>query len=184
MSATVVTPAEAPGERPREESLNYLNASHTIKSWLLTGDHKRIAILYLISVSLFFFVGSLAAGAIRLQLTSPASTLFETDTYNKIFTAHGIIMIFFFLIPAIPAVFGNFLIPIMIGARDLAFPRLNLVSWYLYIIAGGVAVAALCTGGVDTGWTFYTPFSSMYSNTQVTSRWRSSASSSTGSARS
>lgn len=146
---------------------NFMNASHTIESWLLTKDHKRIAVLYLISVSIFFFAGSVAAGLIRVELTSPYGIFFESETYNKLFTAHGVIMIFFFLIPSIPATLGNFLIPIMIGARDLAFPRLNLLSWYLYVVSGIMAIAALCMGGVDTGWTFYTPYSSLYSNSQV-----------------
>src|SRR5690349_481438 len=105
---------------------NYLNAQTTVKSWLLTGDHKRIAVLYLISISIFFLLGGIFASLIRLELTSPAGVLLESETYNKVFTAHGIIMIFFFLVPSIPAVFGNFFLPMMIGARDLAFPRLNL----------------------------------------------------------
>jgi len=150
------------------EQPNYLEAGHTVKSWLLTGDHKRIAVLYLISTSIFFFVGSILAGLIRLELTSPAGVLLENETYNKVFSAHGIVMIFFFLIPAVPAVLGNFILPIMIGARDLAFPRLNLASWYVYMIAGLLAIAGLLMGGVDTGWTFYTPYSSLYSNSQVT----------------
>ncbi len=152
---------------PHEE-VNYLNNGHTLKSWLLTGDHKRIAMLYLISISVFFFLGSIAAGMIRLELTQPGGTMLESDTYNKAFTAHGVIMIFFFLVPSIPAVFGNFLIPLMIGARDLAFPRLNLLSWYLYMFGGVLMLMGLAGGGVDTGWTFYTPYSSLYSNTQVT----------------
>jgi cytochrome c oxidase subunit I len=147
---------------------NYLNNGNTVKSWLLTTDHKRIAIMYLISISIFFAVGGAAAGMIRAELISPNGVMFRSDTYNKIFTLHGVVMIFFFLIPSIPATFGNFLVPLMIGARDLAFPRLNLGSWYLYTIAGTIAVVAMLTGGVDTGWTFYTPYSSMYSKTQVT----------------
>jgi cytochrome c oxidase subunit 1 len=154
------------GESPKAPP-SYLQAGHSIKSWLLTGDHKRIAVLYLISVSVFFFFGSLAASMIRIELVSPRGVMLESDTYNKVFTAHGIIMIFFFLIPAIPAVLGNFLLPIMIGARDLAFPRLNLLSWYLYVAGGLCGVLAIAFGGVDTGWTFYTPYSSMYSNTNV-----------------
>jgi cytochrome c oxidase subunit 1 len=161
---TLETVVEEPREAPAP---SYLEDGHTLKSWLLTGDHKRIAILYLISVSIFFFVGSIAAGLIRLELVSPLGLMFQNDTYNKIFTAHGIVMIFFFMIPAIPAVLGNFLVPLMIGARDLAFPRLNLLSWYLYIAGATCAVIAMLTGGVDTGWTFYTPYSSVYSHSQV-----------------
>src|SRR6187401_3125540 len=114
-------------------ALNYLNNGHSLSSWLLTKDHKRIALLYLASITVFFFLGGFFALMIRLELLTPAGDLVFADTYNKLFTMHGIIMIFFFLIPSIPAVFGNFLIPIMIGARDLAFPRLNLASWYIYI---------------------------------------------------
>jgi cytochrome c oxidase subunit 1 len=146
---------------------NYLTDDYGIFSWLLTRDHKRIAILYMISVSLLFFVGGFFAFMLRLELLTPEGDLFTSDTYNKFFTLHGIVMIFFFLIPAIPAVLGNFLIPIMLGAKDLAFPRLNLLSWYLYIIGASFGVYVIVTGGVDTGWTFYTPFSTQYSNTHV-----------------
>ncbi|MGI8494224.1 MAG: cytochrome c oxidase subunit I [Pyrinomonadaceae bacterium] len=151
-------------ERP---ALNYLNNGYTVRSWLLTKDHKRIAILYLLSVSVFFLLGGIYAGCIRLELLTPQSDLFESGTYNKLFTHHGIMMVFFFLIPAIPAVLGNFLLPIMIGAKDLAFPRINLLSWYIYIAAGGLALYALLAGGVDTGWTFYVPYSTTFSNQYV-----------------
>ncbi len=147
--------------------LNYLNVAYTAKSWLLTVDHKRIAILYLIGVTLFFFLGGLFAVLIRLELLTPAGDLMQSETYNKMFTMHGIMMVFFFLIPSIPATLGNFLIPMMIGARDLAFPRLNLLSWYVYMVGGLFTFAAILLGGVDTGWTFYTPYSSTYSNTNV-----------------
>src|SRR5687768_12711662 len=147
--------------------LNYLNNGYTLKSWLLTKDHKRIAIMYLATVSLFFMAGGLYASAIRLELLTPASDLLETQTYNKVFTQHGILMIFFFLIPSIPAVLGNFLIPIMIGAKDLALPRINLLSLYIYWIGGALTLWALMQGGVDTGWTFYTPYSTTFSNTYV-----------------
>ncbi|MBV8741658.1 MAG: cytochrome c oxidase subunit I [Sinobacteraceae bacterium] len=146
---------------------SYLEAGHSLRSWLTTHDHKRIAILYATAITAFFFVGGVAASIIRLQLLTPAGTLVSAQTYNKLFTAHGIIMVWFFLIPSIPATLGNFLIPLMIGARDLAFPRLNLWSWYLYIFGGLFTVATLIAGGVDTGWTFYTPFSTMFSSTYV-----------------
>ncbi len=146
---------------------NYLTNGFTLKSWLLTKDHKRIAIMYLITVSLFFFAGGLYASAIRLELLTPASDLLQTGTYNKVFTQHGILMIFFFLIPSIPAVLGNFLLPIMIGAKDLALPRVNLLSLYIYWVGGLLTVYALLQGGVDTGWTFYTPYSTTFSNTYV-----------------
>ncbi|HVT12089.1 MAG TPA: cbb3-type cytochrome c oxidase subunit I [Fimbriimonadaceae bacterium] len=162
-------PAIGAGELlpPQEEKKNYLNVEHTVRSWLLTGDHKRIAILYLFSVSLFFMIGGIFASLIRLELISPSGVLLESETYNKIFSAHGIVMIFLFLVPSIPAVFGNFFLPIMIGARDLAFPRMNLMSWYVYWLGGLLISSGLILGGVDTGWTFYTPYSSLYSNTQV-----------------
>ncbi|WP_309714547.1 cbb3-type cytochrome c oxidase subunit I, partial [Armatimonas sp.] len=137
------------------------------RSWLLTEDHKRISILYLISVSFFFMLGGFAAGLIRLELTSPAGVILESETYNKVFSAHGVIMVFLFLVIARPAVFGNFFVPLMIGARDLAFPRLNLFSWYLYNLGGAFILWGMIGGGVDGGWTFYPPYSSMYSNTQV-----------------
>jgi cytochrome c oxidase subunit I len=149
------------------ERKNYLNAEYGIRSWLLTTDHKRIALLYLLSITFFFFVGGFFALLIRLELLTPAGDLMTADMYNKAFTMHGQIMVFFFLIPSIPAVLGNFLIPMMIGAKDLAFPRINLLSWYIYIVAGGLYLYCLATGGVDTGWTFYTPYSSLFSNTHV-----------------
>ncbi|HEY4932142.1 MAG TPA: cytochrome c oxidase subunit I [Terriglobales bacterium] len=149
------------------ETENYLNNGYGLKSWLLTRDHKRIAILYLISITAMFFVGGFFAMLIRLELLTPAGDLVSSDTYNKLFTMHGISMIFFFLIPSVPAVLGNFLIPLMVGAKDLAFPRINLLSWYLYIIGAAFALVSMVMGGVDTGWTFYTPFSTTYSNTHV-----------------
>jgi len=150
-----------------EPRLNYLNNGFTLRSWLLTKDHKRIAILYLLSVSVFFLIGGIYASLIRLELLTPQSDLLESGTYNKVFTQHGIIMVFFFLIPSIPAVLGNFLIPLMIGAKDLAFPRINLLSWYIYIAGGLFTLYALLQGGVDTGWTFYTPYSTTFSNSYV-----------------
>jgi cytochrome c oxidase subunit I len=147
--------------------LNYLNNGFTLKSWLLTKDHKRIAIMYLVTVSLFFMAGGMYASAIRLELLTPASDLLESGTYNKVFTQHGILMIFFFLIPSIPAVLGNFMLPIMIGAKDLALPRINLLSLYIYWIGGAFTIWALLQGGIDTGWTFYTPYSTTFSNTYV-----------------
>ena len=152
-----------------EAKTNYLNADYSIKSWLLTTDHKRIAILYLISITMFFFLGGIFAMLIRLELLTPAGDLVLADTYNKLFTMHGVVMIFLFLIPSIPSVFGNFLVPMMIGAKDLAFPKLNLASWYIYMIGGGFILYAILTGGLDTGWTFYTPYSTTYSNSNVVS---------------
>jgi cytochrome c oxidase subunit 1 len=147
--------------------MNYLTKENGILSWLLTGDHKRIAILYLISITFFFFIGGALAGLIRLELLTPQADLMATDTYNKVFTMHGVIMIFFFLVPSVPATLGNFLIPMMIGAKDLALPKINLLSWYLYVIGGILAIYTMAAGGVDTGWTFTTPLSTHYVNTNV-----------------
>ncbi len=154
-------------EAPPSTRVNYLNVSYGLKSWLLTTDHKRIALLYLLSITLFFVVGGAAAVVMRLHLLTPAGILIQPETYNKLFTTHGIIMVFFFLIPSIPAVLGNFLVPMMIGARDLAFPRINLLSWYIFILGGCFTLYAVISGGVDTGWTFYTPFSTSYSISNV-----------------
>ena len=149
------------------ETPNYLNSEYGWKSWLFTKDHKRIAVLYIISITVMFALGGVFAGLIRLELLTPEGDMVNSDTYNKFFTMHGIIMVFFFLIPSIPATLGNFFVPMMIGAKDLAFPRINLLSWYIYIVGAIFALAAIVMGGVDTGWTFYTPFSSTYSNTFV-----------------
>ncbi|MGA1995605.1 MAG: cytochrome c oxidase subunit I [Bryobacteraceae bacterium] len=150
-----------------QEQENYLNNSYGLKSWLLTKDHKRIALLYLATITLFFFIGGAFATLIRVELLTPQGDLVSSDIYNRLFTMHGITMIFFFLIPSIPATLGNFLIPMMIGARDLAFPRINLLSWYLLVVGGLFALFAMLAGGVDTGWTFYTPYSTTYSNSWV-----------------
>jgi cytochrome c oxidase subunit 1 len=158
--ATAVVPDSAERE-------NYLNAGYGIKSWLLTVDHKRIALLYLLTMTFFFFIGGFLALLIRLELLTPAGDLVQADTYNKLFTMHGMVMVFFFLIPGVPVVLGNFLIPIMIGAKDLAFPRINLLSWYLFVIGGLLMIYTLMAGGVDTGWTFYTPLSTEFSKTNV-----------------
>jgi cytochrome c oxidase subunit 1 len=164
MSATAarVLPHEDTGTRE-----HYLNVRYGLKSWLLTTDHKRIALLYLMSITAMFFVGGAFAVVMRLNLLTPEGGLVSAESYNKLFTMHGLIMVFFFLIPSIPAVLGNFLVPMMIGARDVALPKINLLSWYIFIIGGTLALVAAVTGGVDTGWTFYTPFSTTYSNTHV-----------------
>jgi cytochrome c oxidase subunit 1 len=152
---------------PAEPRVNYLTNGFSLKSWLLTLDHKRIGLLYLVSISIFFVIGGFAASMIRIELLTPQGDVMSHESYNKMFTVHGVVMIFFFLVPSIPAVLGNFLIPLMIGARDLAFPRLNLLSWYVFIIGGLFTMAVALTGGIDTGWTFYTPYSTMFSNTYV-----------------
>ncbi|MFZ0431382.1 MAG: cbb3-type cytochrome c oxidase subunit I, partial [Candidatus Acidiferrales bacterium] len=154
-------------EVPSMPAKNYLNADYGWKSWLFTTDHKRIAILYLISITFMFMVGGVAATLMRLHLVEPQGALVEPETYNRLFSIHGIVMVFFFLVPSIPATLGNFLVPMMIGARDLAFPKINLLSWYIYIVGAALTLDAAISGGVDTGWTFYTPYSSSYSHAAV-----------------
>lgn len=150
------------------EPKNYLiEGGRTLGSWLLTTDHKRIGLLYLFSILFYFTVAAIAAALMRMELVTPAGDMVSSETYNKLFTIHGTLMVWFFLIPSIPAVLGNFVIPMMIGARDVAFPKLNLLSWYLFNIGGAFAIYAVAFGGVDTGWTFYTPYSSTYSNSHV-----------------
>jgi Heme/copper-type cytochrome/quinol oxidases, subunit 1 len=146
---------------------HYLSRPWGLKSWLLTTDHKRIAWLYMISITGFFFLAGFAALLIRLELLTPEPLFMGSDAYNRMFSLHGIVMVWFFLIPSIPATLGNFLMPLMLGARDLAFPRLNLISWYIYSIGGLFTVASIILGGVDTGWTFYTPYSDQYSSSFV-----------------
>ena len=146
---------------------NYLTHGHGLKSWLTTLDHKRIGVLYLISVLTSFFLGGLFAILVRTELLTPGHTIMNADSYNQSFTLHGAIMIFLFIIPSIPAAFGNFVLPVMLGAKDVAFPRLNLASWYLYVIGAVFALVSILAGGVDTGWTFYTPYSTSASGAVV-----------------
>ncbi len=138
---------------------NYLNCERGIWSWLTTVDHKRIALMYLYTLTLFFFVGGIAALAVRTELAFPGGQIMSADTYNRWFTAHGVIMIFLFIVPGIPAVMGNFLLPLMIGAYDVAFPKLNLLSLYVYWLGAAMALVSLGIHPVDTGWTFYGPYS-------------------------
>ncbi len=166
MSTATLEPRSVPPP-PDEVPETYLNAAHGVMSWLFTKDHKRIAILYLVSITVMFFVGGIAITIVRLNLMTPDGSLVDADTYNRLFTLHGVIMVFFFLVPVIPAVLGNFLLPMMIGAKDLAFPRINLASWYLYMIGAVWTLYAMLAGGVDTGWTFYTPYSSQSSHYNV-----------------
>ena len=168
MSASSSTILNLPDQSTaRVPKKNFITAEDGLLSWLLTGDHKRIAMLYLISITFFFFIGGAFAGLIRLELLTPQPDLVASDTYNKFFTMHGVIMVFLFLVPSVPATLGNFLIPIMLGARDLAFPKINLLSWYLYLIGGTLVLTTMALGGVDTGWTFTTPLSTHYLNTHV-----------------
>jgi cytochrome c oxidase subunit I len=145
---------------------SYLTSDNTVASWLLTRDHKRIALLFFASITFFFFVGGFAATLMRLNLATPEGLL-QPAVYNRMFTTHGIVMVWFFLIPSIPTTFGNFFIPMMIGAHDLAFPRINLASWYVFNLSGLVVLYSLIMGGADTGWTFYTPLSTHYADGYV-----------------
>jgi cytochrome c oxidase subunit I len=151
-----------------EPSKNYLTEERTLSSWFLTTDHKRIGILYLFSVIVYFAIAAFTAALMRIELLTPAGDMVTSETYNRLFTIHGTLMVWFFLIPSIPAVLGNFVLPMMLGARDVAFPRLNLFSWYLFNAGGLLALYSVIFGGADTGWTFYTPYSSTYSNSHVT----------------
>ena len=146
---------------------NYLIAGKGIWSWLSTLDHKRIGVMYLISVILAFFMGGMFALLIRLELLSPGRTIMGAATYNRVFTLHGAIMVFLFIIPSIPAAMGNFVLPIMLGAKDVAFPRLNLMSFYIYVVGAIFCLFSIVSGAVDTGWTFYTPYSTTSSSSVV-----------------
>ena len=146
---------------------SYLTEDGTLSSWLLTTDHKRIALLYFASITVFFFLGGATAGLMRLHLIEPGGAIFSHAGYNKAFTMHGVVMVWFFLVPAVPVTLGNFLVPLMLGARDLAFPKLNLVSWYLFMAGGLITLWALFWGGLDTGWTFYTPLSANFTQGHV-----------------
>src|SRR3954469_23040080 len=146
---------------------HYLNSELGIRSWLFTTDHKRIGLLYLFGVTAFFFVGGFFALLIRLELLTPPGDLVAADTYNKLFTMHGITLVWWFLIPSIPGVLGNFLVPMMIGAKDMAFPKINLASFYLFALSGVMLIYGILTGGLDTGWTFYPPYSTHFANSQV-----------------
>ncbi|MBV8912332.1 MAG: cbb3-type cytochrome c oxidase subunit I [Acetobacteraceae bacterium] len=146
---------------------SYLNEENTLRSWIFTTDHKRIALLFFGSITAFFFLGGAAAALMRLHLISPHGAILSHEGYNRAFTLHGVIMVWFFLVPAVPVTLGNFVVPLMLGARDLAFPRLNLASWYLFMIGGLITLWALFWGGLDTGWTFYTPLTTRYSTGHV-----------------
>ena len=138
---------------------NYLNCAHGLRSWLLTLDHKRIGVMYLISILASFFLGGVLALLVRTELLTPQRTIVDAETYNQLFTLHGAVMIFLFIIPGIPAALGNFVLPMMLGAKDVAFPRLNLLSYHLWVLGAVFALASIVLGAVDTGWTFYTPYS-------------------------
>lgn len=140
-------------------SVSYLKDPKGLWSWVTTVDHKRICLLYLFTITAFFFIGGVAALLMRTELAYPGKTIVDPDQYNVLFTVHGAVMIFLFIVPGIPATLGNFLLPLMIGAKDVAFPKLNLFSYYIYVLGALIACASLFSGAVDTGWTFYAPFS-------------------------
>src|SRR5262249_45486065 len=140
---------------------NYLNVETTVRSWLLTRDHKRIGVMFLVCVIAALFMGGIFAMVLRFEHLSPNPTFIDAITYNRMFTLHGVVMLWLFLIPAIPSAFGNFVLPLMIGAEDVAFPRLNLASLYIYLAGAILALWGMIQGGADTGWTFYTPYSTL-----------------------
>jgi cytochrome c oxidase subunit 1 len=158
MAASLKTNAtDTPGHAPIE--LSYLGGRGGLLAWLFTLDHKRIGVMYFVSVILALFLGGVFAILLRTELMTQGETIMEADTYNQMFTLHGAIMVFLFIIPAIPAAFGNFFLPIMLGAKDVAFPRLNLLSYHIYVLGAFFFLMTLMMGGLDTGWTFYTPYS-------------------------
>ncbi|SMO89722.1 Cytochrome C and Quinol oxidase polypeptide I [Fodinibius sediminis] len=146
-----------PAPTPKE---HYINSEKGIWSWLISLDHKRIGVLYLVSIIVFFIIGGIMALFIRSELWTPVKTFIEANTYNQLFTLHGAIMIFLFLVPSVPTVMGNFILPIQLGAKDLAFPRLNLSSYYIFLLGAGIMLLGIINGSVDTGWTFYMSYSS------------------------
>ena len=143
----------------RAERPDYLNDLKGLKSWLFTLDHKRIGLMYLVSILFAFLLGGIFAMLLRIEHLTPKQTIMDAETYNRVFTLHGAIMVFLFIIPSVPAALGNFVLPLMLGAKDVAFPRLNLASFYIYVVGALFTVASMVTGAVDTGWTFYTPYS-------------------------
>src|SRR5271167_4350518 len=167
--ADVISAPSAHGTKSHHAS--YLVEPKGLKSWLTTVDHKRLGIMYLASISFAFFLGGIFALLVRLSLLNPKHVIFghvlmSAETYNKAFTLHGAIMVFLFIIPSIPAAMGNFVLPLMLGAKDVAFPRLNLFSYYIFVLGAVLAILALFLRGADTGWTFYTPYS-IRTNTTV-----------------
>ena len=161
MEPVITTGAHA-GHHPRPEK-NYLTEDTSLWSWMTTVDHKRIGIMYLVATLASFMVGGILALLLRLILMTPNHQMFgitvSAEAYNRLFTLHGAIMVFLFIIPSIPGSLTNFVLPLMLGAKDVAFPRLNLASFYLWVIGATMAISSIVTGAIDTGWTFYTPYS-------------------------
>ncbi len=168
----VLTSGQHVGDHPRPEK-NYLNENTRVWDWMTTVDHKRIGLMYLVGSLFFFLIGGMLALMLRLVLMTPQHTMFgiavDAEMYNRMFTLHGAIMVFLFIIPAIPGSLTNFVLPLMLGAKDVAFPKLNLASFYVYVAGAIMAVSSIVIGAVDTGWTFYTPYSSSSSQTAVAS---------------
>jgi len=157
---TVEAGTHLPGEGDHaHDDANYIEGAKGVMSWLITLDHKRIGMMYLGAILLNFFVGGVFALLVRTELLTPGETIMGADAYNKVFTLHGAIMVFLFIIPSVPAAIGNFFLPIMLGAKDVAFPRLNLMSFYVYVVGAAFAIFSIVDNSVDTGWTFYTPYS-------------------------
>ena len=162
--STVTMPATHAAAQQRPD--NYLTHTRGISSWLFTLDHKRIGVMYLASVIASLALGGFFALALRTELFYPGRTIMNADTYNQMFTLHGTIMVFLFIIPSIPATIGNFVLPVMLGAKDVAFPRMNLASYYFWLGGAAFFLTVLLTTSLDTGWTFYTPYSTT-TNTNV-----------------
>ncbi len=158
-AATTTTTSIPSAHATPDPNENYLTASRGWMSWLVTLDHKRIGVMYLVLVCAAFFIGGVGALLVRIELLTRGKTIMDADQYNRMFTLHGTVMVFLFIIPSIPAALGNIILPIQLGAKDVAFPRLNLMSLYIYAFGALFAVFSLVGGGVDTGWTFYTPYS-------------------------
>ena len=159
--------AAAAATDTQHERPNYLNHDTSVWSWVTTLDHKRIGVMYAFTLAFVFLAAGLLALGVRTELWAPGETIMSADAYNQTFTLHGILMVFLFLVPSIPAILGNFVLPLQLGAKDVAFPRLNLASYYIYLVGGALTCAALLAGQVDTGWTFYTPYSSTSAGNSV-----------------
>jgi cytochrome c oxidase subunit 1 len=159
-TSTTGNPADHPSGSTHAEEPSYIFAKPGVMSWATTLDHKRIGLMYLASILTMFFLGGVMAILVRTELLTPGRTIMDPDTYNRVFTLHGAIMVFLFIIPSVPAALGNIFLPLMIGAKDVSFPRLNLMSFYIYVLGACFGIYSIVTNAVDTGWTFYTPYSS------------------------